>query len=150
MSIVFNININGENNSFLEHNNSTSNLAIGSNFNSVSNANSAQVSANRGKSYAIAAAVMVGQQAIRYTTSNIGKWTGNSRSQKSFNNMQEVIGLGVMAYTNPYLAIATVGVKMATTMVDSIFDAKWDNIRTNANAKRAGYSSYNELVGRKR
>lgn len=98
---------------------------------------------------AIAVAAMAGKQALSYATSNVGKWTGNSRNQTMVNNINQAAGVAAMALIHPALAMASVGMNIVTTLVDTKFEQKWDSRRSNQAAARAGYTSSKEIVGEK-
>lgn len=95
------------------------------------------------------AAMMGGKTLLSYTASNIGKWTGNSRNQTRVDNIQQIVGIGAMAVVSWPVALASVGIKMATTAIDTGFEQKWDKRQSQANLARAGYNSKGELVGRR-
>lgn len=99
--------------------------------------NEAKQSKASHKSIAIAA--MLGQQSFSYITSNVGKWTGSQRSQTTINNITQLGSLAAMAYVSPGLALATIGMSLATTAIDTAFEQKWD-ARRSAN-ERAKFGS---------
>ena len=103
----------------------------------------AKVKESKQASKMLIGASMVGSQALNYTTSNVGKWTGDSRTQRQINTASQLITLGAMAYANPYVAIAVTAVNMGTTALDEAYDRKWDAKRSNLAKARAG-----ELKGR--
>jgi hypothetical protein len=111
--------------------------------NTIGSNNDSNVADNKKSSKMLAAATMIGSQALNYTTSNIGKWTGDSRMQRNINNANQVIALGMMAYANPYVAIAVAAVNMGTTALDESYERKWDTRRSNLAKARVG-----ELKGR--
>lgn len=98
----------------------------------------------------IALATMVAQRAFSYTTSNIGKWVGDSHVQNQINMIGEAIGIGALAYINPALAGVNVALNIATTAADYAWENKWDKRRSNQELTRLGYSSKGEMLGRKR
>ena len=101
------------------------------------------VKENKNASKLLAVASMVGSQALNYTTSNVGKWTGNSKVQKQINTINQVTALGMMAYVNPYVALATMAINVGTTALDEAYERKWDTRKSNLAKARAG-----ELKGR--
>lgn len=107
--------------------------------------NSKQVKENQIFSKSMAVASMVASQSFNYITSNIGKWTGSSRTQTQVNNMQQLASLGAMAFISPAVAVATVGISLATTSIDTAYEQKWDRYAKEQAQKRAG-----ELKGRGR
>lgn len=104
---------------------------------------------NKAASKGLAIASMIGQAALNYTTSNVGKWTGNSKHQVTVNNIKQVAGIAAMAYINPFLAIATCAIQAGTTALDTSFEQKWDKKQSQQSLARAGYNSKGELVGRR-
>lgn len=107
--------------------------------------NSKDVKENKDKSKSLAVASMVGSQAFSYMTSNVGKWTGSTRTQTTINNVMELVSIGAMAYTSLPMAIACVGVNIAKTAIDTNYEQKWDAYSKEYAQKRAG-----ELKGRGR
>ena len=104
---------------------------------------------NKAASKGLAVAAMIGSQTFNYTTSNIGKWTGNSRHQTTVNNIKAGVSIGAMMYVSPLMAAAYVGVNMATTAIDTYQEQKWEKRQTSQSLARAGYNSKGELVGRR-
>ncbi len=105
--------------------------------------------ANKSKSKGTAIAAMVAHRSFSYVTSNVGKWTGNNQRQQRVNNAMQAASIVGLALINPYVAIASVGLSIATTAIDEAYDRKW-SAKTAANAQaRAGYSSTDEVVGRR-
>lgn len=107
--------------------------------------NSKDVKENQALSKGLAVATMVGSQAFSYMTSNVGKWTGSTRSQTAINNVMELVSIGAMAYASLPMAIACVGVNIAKTAIDNNYEQKWDAYSKEYARKRAG-----ELKGRGR
>lgn len=113
------------------------------NVNSLGSVKDKKVEESKSASKMLAVATMVGSQALNYTTSNIGKWTGDSRVQKNINNAGQIVALGMMAYANPYVAIAVAGINIGKTALDESYERKWDTRKSNLAKARAG-----ELKGR--
>ena len=107
--------------------------------------NSKEVKESKLMSKGIAVATMVGSQAFSYMTSNVGKWTGSTRTQTVVNNMMELVSIGAMAVASWPMAIACVGVNIAKTAIDTNYEQKWDAYSKEYARKRAG-----ELKGRGR
>ena len=107
--------------------------------------NSKDVKQNQAISKGLAVASMVGSQAFSYMTSNVGKWTGSTRTQTAVNNMMELVSIGAMAVASWPMAIACVGVNIAKTAIDTNYEQKWDAYSKEYARKRAG-----ELKGRGR
>jgi hypothetical protein len=107
--------------------------------------NSKEVKQNQAFSKSLAVASMIGSQAFNYMTSNVGKWTGSSAKQQQVNNAMQLVSIGAMAYVSPALAIANVGINLATTAMDTAYEQRWDSYSKDYARKRAG-----ELKGRGR
>lgn len=118
-----------------------------SNATSIKTADSA---ANRSASKGLAVASMIGSRAFSYISSNVGKWTGDSRKQTTVNNLMQVGSMAALAYVSPVIAVATVALNATTTAIDTSIEQKWDKKQSQQNQARAGYNSKNELVGRRR
>lgn len=104
-----------------------------------------QVKENNSKSQALAVASMVATQSFNYMTSNVGKWTGSTRTQTNINNVMQAVSIGAMAYINPLLAVANVGINLGTTALNTAYEQRWDSYNKEYARKRAG-----ELKGRGR
>lgn len=105
--------------------------------------------ASKNKTLAIAAGAMVGKQAFNYVTSNVGKWTGDSRNQVIVNNISEAVGIGIMASQSLWLAAAYAGVRLGTTALNNWQEDLEDSKRVTQAYSRAGYRNYDEVKGRK-
>lgn len=114
-----------------------------SNISNIASSNSSSVADSKKSSKLLTAATMIGSQALNYTTSNVGKWTGDSRNQTKINNIGQLVTLGAMAYASPYLALAVAAINIGTTVADELYEQKWDTRRSNLAKARAG-----ELKGR--
>jgi hypothetical protein len=106
---------------------------------------SKEVKKSQDDSKALAVASMIGSQAFNYMTSNVGKWTGSSAKQQQVNNAMQLVSIGAMAYVSPAIAIANVGINLATTAMDTAYEQRWDSYSKEQARKRAG-----ELKGRGR
>ena len=113
------------------------------NSNSLGSVKDQKVEESKSASKMLAVATMVGSQALNYTTSNMGKWTGDSRVQKNINSVGQVVALGMMAYANPYVAVAVAAINAGKTALDEAYDRKWDARKSNLAKAKAG-----ELKGR--
>ena len=100
--------------------------------------NSKEVKDSKLMSKGIAVATMIGTQAFSYMTSNVGKWTGSTRTQQNVNNALELVSIGAMAYANPLVAVAYVGINIAKTAIDNNYEQKWDSASKEYARKRAG------------
>ena len=107
--------------------------------------NSKDVKQNKALSKGIAVATMIGSQAFSYMTSNVGKWTGSTKSQTQINNALELVSIGAMAYASMPIALAYVGINLAKTAIDTGYEQRWDAYSKEEARKRAG-----ELKGRGR
>lgn len=94
-------------------------------------------------SQALAVASMVASQSFNFMTSNVGKWTGSTKAQTTVNNAMQLVGLGAMAYINPYIALATAAINIGTTAIDTAYEQKWDTRNSEYQKARVG-----ELKGR--
>jgi hypothetical protein len=106
---------------------------------------SKEVKKNQDDSKALAVASMIGSQSFSYMTSNVGKWTGSTKIQTNISNVVQLSSVGAMAYVNPALAIANVGVNLATTAMNTAYEQRWDSYSKEYAKKRVG-----ELKGRGR
>lgn len=106
---------------------------------------SKDVQQNQALSKGMAVASMVANQTFSYMTSNVGKWTGSSRMQTNINNAQQLVSIGAMAYVSWPVALAYVGLNVATTAMDTAYEQQWDSYSKEYARKRAG-----ELKGRGR
>lgn len=106
---------------------------------------SSDVASSDKSSKSLAVASMIATQMFNYATSNVGKWTGSTRKQTSINNARQIIGIGAMAYVSPLVAIANVGVNLATTAIDTAYEERWDRYSKENARRKAG-----ELKGRGR
>lgn len=107
--------------------------------------NSKEVKQNKALSKGIAVATMIGSQAFSYMTSNVGKWTGSTKSQTQINNALELVSIGAMAYASMPIALAYIGINLAKTAIDTGYEQRWDAYSKEEARKRAG-----ELKGRGR
>jgi len=96
------------------------------------------------KSAALSAVAVMGlSRTASYVTSNVGKWTANSRNQTTVNNVGKLVGYGAMAMANPYLALAAVALDIGTTAVDYSIDKHWqDKEQARAEARTGGKGGY--------
>lgn len=95
----------------------------------------------------MAIASMIASRTLSYTTSNIGKWTGNSRNQETVNNIMQVGGIAAAAYVNPYLALAVAAIQVGTTAIDAAWTNKQETLKSNVRKLRAGYSADDKIIG---
>ena len=93
----------------------------------------------------LAVATMIAQQTFNYMTSNVGKWTGSTRIQTGVNNALQLISIGAMFKISPAVAVANIGVNLATTAMNTTYEQRWDAYSKEYARKRAG-----ELKGRGR
>ena len=124
---------------------SSSAKPVSSTINSNGKVKSKEVKQSDDNSKGLAVATMIAQQTFNYMTSNIGKWTGSTRKQTAINNTMQLVSIGAMAYVSPVVAVANVGINLATTAMDTAYEQKWDAYSKEYARKRAG-----ELKGRGR
>ena len=124
---------------------SSSAKPVSSTINSNGKVKSKEVKKSDDNSKGLAVATMIAQQTFNYMTSNIGKWTGSTRKQTAINNTMQLVSIGAMAYVSPVVAVANVGINLATTAMDTAYEQKWDAYSKEYARKRAG-----ELKGRGR
>lgn len=102
---------------------------------------------NKKSGQGLAVASMLASRSLNYVTSNVGKWTGNSRNQEIVNTAKQAIGIGAAAYINPYLAIAMVGIQIGTTAADAAYTNYAEGLKANIRQLRAGYGENNKIIG---
>lgn len=90
---------------------------------------------------------MVASRSFNYITSNVGKWTGNSRNQETVNNFRQVASLGASAVVSPWLTLAMAGMQLGTTAMDTSYQLKLDEVNARGRRLRAGYSDDNTILG---
>ena len=130
----------------LESTSSPSSTPVNSSVNAKTGSiNSKEVKENQKSSKALAVASMVAQQSFNYMTSNIGKWTGSTEKQTRVNNAMQTVAITSMFYISPAVAVASVGINIATTAMDTAYEQRWDSYAKEYARKRAG-----ELKGRGR
>ena len=94
--------------------------------------------ANKKSSMAQTATHLVVLRAVNYTTSNVGKWTGNTRTQNIINGTKQALGYGIAFAVNPILGAVTVGLDGVTTVLDYAYENKRNNIKAEQAQARAG------------
>lgn len=124
---------------------SSSAKPVSSTINSNGKVKSKEVKQSDDNSKGLAVATMIAQQTFNYMTSNVGKWTGSTRLQTGVNNAMQVFSIGAMAYVSPVVAVANVGINLATTAMDTAYEQQWDSYSKEYARKRVG-----ELKGRGR
>lgn len=124
---------------------SSSSKPVSSTVNANGKVKSKEVKQSDDNSKSLAVATMIAQQTFNYMTSNIGKWTGSTRLQTGVNNAMQVFSIGAMAYVSPVIAVANVGINLATTAMDTAYEQQWDSYSKEYARKRVG-----ELKGRGR
>ena len=124
---------------------SSSTKPVSSTVNANGKVKSKEVKQSDDNSKGLAVATMIAQQTFNYMTSNIGKWTGSTRLQTGVNNAMQVFSIGAMAYVSPVIAVANVGINLATTAIDTAYEQQWDSYSKEYARKRVG-----ELKGRGR
>ena len=102
---------------------------------------------NKKSSQGLAIASMVASRTFNYATSNVGKWTGNTRNQETVNMIQQGVSLGAAAYINPYLALAMAAVQLGTTAFDTAWTNNQEILKSNVRKLRAGYTPNDKIIG---
>ncbi len=97
-----------------------------------------QAKQNKKESNKSAIAVMAIQKTASYVTSNVGKWTGNSRNQTKVNNVMRLGSYAAMAYANPYLALACISFDVGTQAIDYSLERFWDTKQAQQRQARTG------------
>lgn len=77
-------------------------------------------------------------RSVNYTTSNIGKWTGNQANQNMINATKTTIGYGTAFAANPILGVVTVAMDGLTTVLDYAYENKWNNVKAQQQQARTG------------
>lgn len=112
--------------------------SVSSNSNNQNKAVNQSAKANQKASVVTTAAHIAVMRSVNYTTSNIGKWTGNQHNQAIVNNMKSVIGYGMAFAVNPILGAVSVAFDGLTYMADYAYEQKWDRIKSQQAQARAG------------
>lgn len=124
---------------------SSSTNPVSSTVNANGKIKSKEVKQNDDNSKDLAVATMIAQQTFNYMTSNVGKWTGSTRIQTGVNNALQLVSIGAMFKVSPAVAVANIGVNLATTAMNTAYEQRWDAYSKEYARKRAG-----ELKGRGR
>lgn len=124
---------------------SSSTKPVSSTVNANGKIKSKEVKQSDDNSKDLAVASMIAQQTFNYMTSNIGKWTGSTRIQTGVNNALQLVSIGAMFKVSPAVAVANIGVNLATTAMNTAYEQRWDAYSKEYARKRAG-----ELKGRGR
>lgn len=124
---------------------SSSTKPVSSTVNANGKIKSKEVKQSDDNSKDLAVATMIAQQTFNYMTSNIGKWTGSTRIQTGVNNALQLVSIGAMFKVSPAVAVANIGVNLATTAMNTAYEQRWDAYSKEYARKRAG-----ELKGRGR
>ena len=103
------------------------------------------IAENQQSSESLAYMVMAGQQVLNYTTSNIGKWTGSTRTQTGINNTTQLIGTIGMIATNPVVGVINTAITLGTTGLNTAYEQREDAYAKEYARKRVG-----EVKGRGR
>ena len=98
---------------------------------------------NAKRSNASVIAKMVAARSVSYATSNVGKWTGNSRNQNLVNNIKTGVTYGESTLTNPVLGLTTMALDFTTTLFDYAYENTMDRYRVEQyNARVGGKGGY--------
>lgn len=88
-------------------------------------------------------AVTTAKRSINYLTSNVGKWTGNSRNQRQVDAFKTAVGYGIAFSMNPLLGVATVAMDGLTNVLDYVYEQRNDRARVdNYNVRTGGKGGY--------
>ena len=131
----------------------TNSAQLENNVNTVNNAgnnDNQQVRESKSRTTALTVGKLIAYQTISYSLSNVGQWTGNQQAQQSINNIQEVVGIGAIAMSNPLLALGTSGFKLATTAIDEGIRRRKESVVLAQARARAGYTTDNVANYRRR
>lgn len=124
---------------------SSSTKPVSSTVNANGKIKSKEVKQSDDNSKDLVVATMIAQQTFNYMTSNVGKWTGSTRIQTGVNNALQLVSIGAMFKVSPAVAVANIGVNLATTAMNTAYEQRWDAYSKEYARKRAG-----ELKGRGR
>ena len=98
---------------------------------------------NKSNSMLQGVGAMIAMRTISYSTSNIGKWTGNSRNQQVVNDVEKGIGYGVALAANVYVGLAAIAFDVGSTAINSSVDNYWQTqAAEQARAKFGGKGGY--------
>lgn len=102
------------------------------------------------KSMAIAAGTSIITKTIDYTTSNIGKWTGNSQNQQKINNIKELFGVGVAFAVNPILGSVNLALNVGTKVIDEMWRLDQEQKSLAQARARNGYTDVKSITTSRR
>lgn len=77
-------------------------------------------------------------QAVNFTTNNIGKWTGSTQRQQSINNVSQLGTLAGLGVVSPALALATFVANTSITAINTSYEQKWDTKQQQYNRAKVG------------
>ena len=97
-----------------------------------------QAKTNKSKSNAAVVSKMIALRSVNYTTSNIGKWTGNKQNQASINAIRTGIGYATAIAINPLIGAVAVGLDAATYAIDYSFERRAEKIQAIEVQNRVG------------
>ena len=102
-----------------------------------------QAKSNKSTGMALTIGTMIAMRAVSYATSNVGKWTGNSRNQRIVNDATKAVGYAAAFAANVYVGIATVALDVGSTAMNYLFDNYWQQQASEqARAKFGGRGGY--------
>lgn len=93
---------------------------------------------------------MIAGQALSYTTSNVGKWTGDSRLQAKINMGMNAVGLGVAFAVNPVLGAISLTSMVVTSSLDRMWQNNEEQLRLQGQRARNGYSDIKSIFTSRR
>ena len=105
--------------------------------------NTKEAKTNKKQSALVSVAMMVGNRSLSYVTSNVGKWTGNSRNQQAVADVQRVTGYAAAFAANWVLGVATVASDVGFTALDYAWERKQQQYaESQAQARTGGKGGY--------
>lgn len=95
----------------------------------------------------IAIAAMIATRSFNYITTNVSRWTGNSRNQAIVNNASQLVSLAASAMINPALGLTMMGMQASTAAIDTAYTLKMEELNAKGRRLRAGYSQDDKMIG---
>lgn len=119
-------------------------------FQTPTNQPKANAGVSKNKSMAIAAGTAILTKTIDYTTSNIGKWTGNSQKQQVVNNIKELFGVGMAFAVNPVLGGINLALSVGTRAIDEQWRLQMEQKNLSQLRARNGYTDTKSILTSRR
>ena len=102
------------------------------------------------QSLANSVVVAEGKRYAMLALSNVGRYTGNSLLQARINNTIEAVGLGVVAVTNPALALTSATFSVVQTTINETFRRKEEQVSLASARLRNGYTDAKSITTSRR